>query len=288
MFDPAESLQLIEKEEATLIHGFDTHWRDLTAQLEHDARDLSSLRTGMLATGMASSEPIAERAQVLLCPTFSMWGMTECGISLLALPDASKEQRCASSGYPMPGFEFKVIDPESGEALPPLTAGELCVRGYGIMQEYYNKPEETAQAVDAQGWLRTGDAAVLRDDGYIRFLGRYKDMLKVGGENVDAAEVEAFLLGHPAVDQVQIIGVPDHRLSEVACACVILNEGHEASVADLDNFCRGKLASFKIPRYLISVEEFPMTPSGKIQKFKLRAMALEMLGSQMEAPVGRT
>ena len=156
------------------------------------------------------------------------------------------------------------------------------------MQGYYNKPEETAQAVDAQGWLRTGDVAVLRDDGYIRFLGRYKDMLKVGGENVDAAEVEAFLLGHPAVDQVQIIGVPDPRLSEVACACVILNEGREASVRDLDDFCRGKLASFKIPRYLISVEEFPMTPSGKIQKFKLREMALEMLDSQMETPVGRT
>ena len=155
------------------------------------------------------------------------------------------------------------------------------------MQEYYNKPEETALAVDAQGWLRSGDAAVLRDDGYIRFLGRYKDMLKVGGENVDSAEVEAFLLGHPAVDQVQIIGVTDARLSEVACACVILGEGQEASVADLDEFCRGKLASFKIPRYLISVEEFPMTPSGKIQKFKLREMALEMLDSQMKALVGR-
>lgn len=197
--------------------------------------------------------------------------------------DSSKDQRCASSGYPLPGYELKVIDPELGETLPPLTTGELCVRGYGLMQGYYNKPEETAQAVDAQGWLHSGDAAVLREDGYIRFLGRYKDMLKVGGENVDAAEVEAFLLGHPAVNQVQIVGVPDPRLSEVACACVIPNEGDESSVGDLDGYCRGKLASFKIPRYLMSVQEFPMTPSGKIQKFKLREMALDMMDLQKVA-----
>ena len=130
--------------------------------------------------------------------------------------------------------------------------------------------------MDAEGWLHTGDVATIRQDGYMRFFGRYKDMLKVGGENVDAAEVEAFLLGHPAVDQVQIIGVPDPRLSEVACACVVPNEGHELSVDDLDDFCRGKLASFKIPRYLMPVREFPMTPSGKVQKFKLREMAVEM------------
>ncbi len=283
LFDPSETLRLIEKEQATLIHGFDTHWRDLTVHQEDEARNLSSLRTGILASGMASSEPIAERAQQLLCPTISIWGMTECGISLMSFLDSSKDQRCASSGYPLPGYELKVIDPELGETLPPLTTGELCVRGYGLMQGYYNKPEETAQAVDAQGWLHSGDAAILREDGYIRFLGRYKDMLKVGGENVDAAEVEAFLLGHPAVNQVQIVGVPDPRLSEVACACVIPNEGDELSVGDLDGYCRGKLASFKIPRYLMSVQEFPRTPSGKIQKFKLREMALDMMDLQKVA-----
>ncbi|MCH7713656.1 MAG: AMP-binding protein [Chloroflexi bacterium] len=277
LFDPPETLELIEKERATRIFGFDTHYRDLMAHPDIETRDLSSLRACMLAAGMASSEPIAREAQKLIGPTITGWGMTECGIPLISFLDSTEDERCAGSGYPLPGFEFKVIDPETGETLPPLTTGELCVRGHGVMQGYYKKPDETAQAVNAQGWLHTGDAAVRDEDGNYRFLGRYKDMLKVGGENVDAAEVEAFLSGHPGIEQVQIIGVPDSRLSEVPCACVVPNQGHELSVADLDAYCRGKLASFKIPRYLMPVPEFPMTPSGKVQKFKLLEMALETL-----------
>ncbi len=277
MFDPPETLELIEKERATRIYGFDTHWRDLMVHPEFETWDLSSLRTGVLAAGMASSESIARQAQKLISPTITGWGMTECGIPLISFLDSSEDERCAGSGYPLPGYEFKVIDPETRETLPPFNTGELCVRGYGVMQGYYKKPEETSGAVDSDGWLQTGDAAELHENGHFRFLGRYKDMLKVGGENVDAAEVEAFLLGHPAVDQVQIIGVPDPRLSEVACACVVPAEGHELSVADLDAYCRGKVASFKIPRYLMPVREFPMTPSGKVQKFKLREMAVEIL-----------
>ena len=213
----------------------------------------------------------------MISPTLTAWGMTECGIPLLSFLDSSDDERCAGSGYAMPGYEFKVIDTETGNTLLPMVTGELCVRGYGLMQGYYKKPKETADAIDTEGWLHTGDAAVLHENGHYRFLGRYKDMLKVGGENVDAAEVEAFLAGLPGVNQVQVIGVPDSRLSEVACACVVHNDGYELSVGDLDDFCRGKLASFKIPRYLLPVSEFPMTPSGKIQKFKLREMALETL-----------
>ena len=282
MFDPSDALKLIETERATRIYGFDTHWSDLSNQQENDKRDLSSLRTGILAAGMASSETTARRAQKVISPTMTAWGMTECGIPLLSFLDSSDDERCAGSGYAMPGYEFKVIDTETGNTLLPMVTGELCVRGYGLMQGYYKKPKETADAIDTEGWLHTGDAAVLHENGHYRFLGRYKDMLKVGGENVDAAEVEAFLAGLPGVNQVQVIGVPDSRLSEVACACVVHNDGYELSVGDLDDFCRGKLASFKIPRYLLPVSEFPMTPSGKIQKFKLREMALEAL----DLPIG--
>ena len=162
--------------------------------------------------------------------------------------------------------------------LPPGVMGELCVRSYALMQEYYKKPEETAQAIDTEGWLHTGDIATLRDDGFLRFMGRYKELLKVGGENVDPVEVEAFLLNHPAVSEVQIIGVPDEGLSEVACACVIRKDGHQVSNEEIMDYCRGKLASFKLPRYVLFMEDYPMTPSGKVQKFKLREQAVDSLG----------
>jgi len=153
------------------------------------------------------------------------------------------------------------------------------------MQGYYKKPEETAAAIDAEGWLHSGDVGTMREDGVIRFLGRYKDLLKVGGENVDPAEVEEFLLGHPAVDQAQVVGVPDSRLSEVACACVVLKPGQTVSNEDLAAFCRGRLASFKIPQYTVVMDEFPMTASGKVQKFLLREMAVAEAGLSKAAPV---
>jgi fatty-acyl-CoA synthase len=158
--------------------------------------------------------------------------------------------------------------------------GELCTRSYAVMQGYYKKPDETAKAIDADGWLHTGDMAIQREDGMVRFLGRYKEILKVGGENVDPVEVEAFLLQHPAVNQVKVVGVPDARLSEVGAACIVLNPGASVTAADLMEFCRGKLASFKIPRHVLFVKEYPMTSSGKVQKFRLREVALEELQLQ--------
>ena len=166
----------------------------------------------------------------------------------------------------------------TGDTLPPSTMGELCVRGYALMQGYYKRPEATAAAIDGDGWFHTGDVCTIRDDGSVRFLGRYKDQLKVGGENVDPTEVEAFLLTHPAVSKAQVIGVPDARLAEVACACVVVEPGQVITDADLSDFCRGKMASFKIPRHLIIVDDYPMTSSGKVQKYLLRQMAAERLG----------
>jgi fatty-acyl-CoA synthase len=172
--------------------------------------------------------------------------------------------------------------------LPPNTMGELCIRGYSLMQGYYKKPEETSKAIDPEGWLYTGDVVSMREDGAIRFLGRYKDLLKVGGENVDPVEVEGFLLRHPSVDQVQVVGVYDPRLNEVPCACVVPKLGQQVSNEDLAGFCRGKLASFKIPRHILVMEEFPMTSSGKVQKFKLREMATEALGLRQREEVPST
>ncbi len=148
---------------------------------------------------------------------------------------------------------------------------------YQVTQGYYKKPDETAKALDPDGWLHTGDLAIMRDDGTMRFLGRYKDMLKVGGENVDPVEVEAFLQQHPAINQVKIVGVPDSRLREVGCACVILELGATLTLEDLRAFSQGKMASFKIPRHLIFVKAYPMTSSGKVQKFKLQELCVETL-----------
>ncbi|MCE2499978.1 MAG: AMP-binding protein [Dehalococcoidia bacterium] len=279
MFDAGEVLQLLESERATVMDGFDTHFFDLTHHPDVDRIDKSSLRTILLAVGMASSEPTARLTQEKLCPSLSAWGMTEVGVGATrTFLDAPEDDRCVESGHALPGYEFKVIDPETGDTLPPSTIGELCVRGYAMMQGYYKRPEATAEAIDDDGWFHTGDVATMRDDGSIRFMGRYKDMLKVGGENVDPTEVEAFLLEHPAVNKVQVIGVPDPRLTEVACACVVVEPGQAITDADLDSFCRGKMASFKIPRHLVVLDDYPMTSSGKVQKYLLRQMAAEQLG----------
>ncbi len=279
MFEAGETLRLIESEQATVMDGFDAHFYDLCHHPDVDRTDRSSLRTILLAVGMASSEPVARLAQEKFCPTLSAWGMTEVGVGATrTFLDASVDDRCVESGHPLPGYEFKVIDPDTGEMLPPSTMGELCVRGYATMQGYYKRPEATAEAIDDDGWFHTGDVATVRDDGSVRFLGRYKDMLKVGGENVDPTEVEAFLLEHPAISKAQVIGVPDPRLAEVACACVVVEPGQVITDADLDDFCRGKMASFKIPRHLMVVDDYPMTSSGKVQKYLLRQMAAEQLG----------
>ena len=279
VFDAGEALRLIESERVTMIHGFDTHFQDLADHPDCEATDRSSLRMGLLAAGLPSSEPVARRAQGRLCGTASGWGMTEVGVgAALGYPTDSEDDRCAGSGAPLPGYEFKVADPETGAPLPYGAPGELCCRGYGVMQGYYKKPEETAKAIDAEGWLHSGDMATMREDGAIRFLGRYKEMLKVGGENVDPVEIEAILLNHPAVSQVKVVGVPDARLQEVACACVVLEAGAQVDPDDLLALCRGKIASFKIPRHVLFRKEFPMTSSGKVQKFRLSELCIEELG----------
>jgi fatty-acyl-CoA synthase len=277
-FDPAESLELIERERATVLHGFDTHYRELLEAQERAPRDVSSLRTGILAAGMQSSTPIARRARQVLGRLVSGYGMSEIGVGVaIGALDSTEEQCCEASGYPAPGYEVRIIDPDTGCDQPAGVPGEILARGYSLMRGYYKQPEATAAAIDADGWLHTGDMGLLRDDGHLRFMGRYKDMLKVGGENVDPMEVEAFLMAHPGVNLAAVVSYPDARLSEVGVAFVRCEPGHALTADDVLAHCRGRIASFKIPRHVVFVDEFPMTSSGKIQKARLRDEALRQL-----------
>jgi fatty-acyl-CoA synthase len=272
-FEPGEALTLIEQEKCTITHGFDTHFHDMLNHPDFSERDLSSLRTGLLAAGLDSSEPTARKAHRLMGRFVSAWGMTEVGAGgCLGYPDDPEDFNACASGYPLVGYEFKIVDPETGRELPPNTPGEIYCKTYLMMQGYYKKPEETAKTIDNEGWLHSGDMGLIRDDGYLRFMGRYKEMLKVGGENVDPVEVEAHLLSHPAVNQAKVIGVPDDRLNEVAAACIIPNAGTQVSEQELLEHCK-TIASFKRPHYILFVDEYPMTASGKVQKFNLSKIA---------------
>jgi fatty-acyl-CoA synthase len=274
-FDAVESLELIARERATVVHGFDTHFKELCEAHERQPHDVSSVRTGLCAAGMSSSTPVARRARTLFGPLVSGFGMSECGVGVaIGALDSTEEQSCEASGYPAPGYEFRVVDSQTGQDQPSGTPGEIFVRGYTMMLGYYNKPEATAAAIDADGWLHTGDMGVVRPDGHLRFMGRYKDMLKIGGENVDPMEVEAYLMSHPALNLAAVVGYPDARLSEVGVAFVRCEPGHVLTENDVLAYCRGRIASFKIPRHVVFVDDFPMTSSGKIQKVKLREDAL--------------
>ena len=270
-FDPDEALALVARERVTFFAGFDTHFQDLMARERFADTDVRSLRVTFLPAGAASVEPTARRVNRAFTRTVSGYGSTEVGTGVcFSFLDATEDERCLGSGFPIPGYELRVVDAETGEQLPPGTPGELCVRGPGLMREYYRMPEETARAIDAGGWFHTGDVATIDAEGFVRFIGRGKDMLKVGGENVDPAEVEAFLMTHPAVEQVKVVGVPDARLGEVPVACVVPKAGRSIDGDAVTAFCRGKIASFKIPRQVVLVEDYPMTSSGKVQRFALR------------------
>ena len=270
-FDAGEALDLIARERVTILHGFDTHFKDLLEAQERAPRALPPIRTGICAAGMSSSTATARAARRTFGPLLSGYGMSEfgAGASLSAL-DSTEEQCVEASGYPAPGYELKIVDPGTGAERPAGVAGEILVRSYMLMQGYYRKPDETASAIDAEGWMHSGDMGLIRDDGHLRFMGRYKDMLKIGGENVDPMEVEAFLMRHPAINLAAVVAFPDARLSEVAVAFVRLEPGHALVEADVIAYCRGQIASFKTPRRVVFVDEFPMTSSGKIQKVKLR------------------
>ncbi|WP_309486921.1 AMP-binding protein [Bradyrhizobium sp. PRIMUS42] len=271
-FDAAAALGLIEREHVTMLYGYDTHFSDLIAAKKRSPKvGLGTLRTGCFAAGLENSIPIAVETQRQLCRTLSGWGMTETWSGqTLSFLDDDEDKRCMASGYPMPGVEIRIVDPETGDDVPQGQQGEILQRSDCCMLGYYKDAEATAKMVDQDGWLHTGDAGLIRPDGHLRFVGRYKDMLKVGGENVSPAEVELLLTQLPEIAQVAVVGCPDSRLNEVAVAFVVARVGVVVDPEEVINFCRGKLASYKIPRRVILIDQLPMTASGKVQKQKLR------------------
>ena len=267
-FDASACLDLIEREGVTIMHGFETHMKDLSdAQERPIPRPEDAAHRPVRCRHAQRHAHLAAAAPRLLAPfkALSGYGMTEVwiGAALGALDD-DESQRIESSGYPAPGYDMRIVDPDTGAVLGLNVPGELQVRGYCLMLGYYNKPEETAACYTADGWFKTGDTAYWRDDGYLRFLGRYKDMLKVGGENVDPMmEVEGLLLEHPDIHQVAVVGLADDRLAEVPVAFVQPAVGQVLEAAAVIGYCRGKLASFKLPRHVVFVDDFPMTASGQ-------------------------
>ncbi len=205
------------------------------------------------------------------------YGQTEVSpINNMTLPNDSLERRTETVGRAVPWVEIKVID-DAGRVVRVGEKGEICTRGYSVMQGYWNDPERTAETIDAGGWLHSGDLAVMDGDGYVQIVGRIKDMIIRGGENIYPREIEEFLYQHPAISEVQVFGVPDQKMGEEVCAWIQLNAGHELSADDVKDYCRDKITHFKIPRYIDFVDEYPMTVTGKIQKFVMRETMVERL-----------
>ncbi|MFJ3876300.1 AMP-binding protein [Streptomyces sp. NPDC090077] len=279
-FDPAATLAAVEAEACTSLYGVPTMFIAELAAPGFDGYDLSSLRTGIMAGSPCPVEVMNEviermgMAEVSIC-----YGMTETSpVSTQTRVDDSVERRVSTVGRVGPHLEVKVVDPESGATVPRGTPGELCTRGYSVMIGYWGEPAKTAEAVDGEGWMHTGDLAVMDEDGYLSITGRLKDMVIRGGENLYPREIEEFLHGHPDVLDVQVIGVPDAKYGEELMAWVRMRAGAEPLTADaVRAYCSGRLAHFKIPRYVHVVEEFPMTVTGKIRKVEMREIAARLL-----------
>jgi fatty-acyl-CoA synthase len=214
------------------------------------------------------------------------FGMTETSpVTTLVRVDDTLEHRCGTVGQVMPHTEFKIVDPTTGRTVPVGEPGEFLARGYAVMRGYWNDPERTAEAIDASRWMHTGDLATADEEGYVRIVGRIKDMIIRGGENVYPREIEEFLYTHPQVADVQVVGVPDERYGEELVAAIILKPDATVTADEIREFCRGQIAHYKIPRYVTFVSEFPMTVTGKIQKYRLREMAIDEYGLEKAAAI---
>ena len=279
-FDPEETLKSVEAEACTALHGVPTMF---ITELDHPRFldfDLSTLRTGIMA-GAPCPVEVMKRvlSEMHMEDILIAYGQTELSpINNMTLPNDTLERRTETVGRAMPWVEIKVVD-EEGRVVPVGDKGEICTRGYSVMQGYWNDEERTAETIDSAGWLHSGDIATMDEAGYVRIVGRIKDMIIRGGENIYPREVEEFLYQHPAVSEVQIFGVPDEKMGEEVCAWIQLNEGFDLSDEDVKAYCRDQITHFKIPRHIRFVTEYPMTVTGKIQKFVMRDEMLEQLGS---------
>jgi fatty-acyl-CoA synthase len=286
-FDPEATLKACAQERCTSLYGVPTMF---IAQLDHpefDRYDLSSLRTGIMAGSPCPVEVMKRVMELMHMSEVGIaYGMTETSpVSTQTAWDDPVEKRVGSVGRVHPHVEVKIIDPEGGHTVARGEPGELCTRGYSVMAGYWNDPERTAEAIDAEGWMHTGDLATMDGEGYVNIVGRSKDMVIRGGENVYPREVEEFLYGHPDIADVQVIGVPDERFGEELMAWIIPRGGASLDADAVRAFCEGRIAHYKIPRYVKTVDAFPMTVTGKVQKFKMREQAIGELGLADSAAV---
>jgi fatty-acyl-CoA synthase len=274
VFEPAATLRAVQQERCTSLYGVPTMFIAELGLPEFSSYDLSSLRTGIMAGSPCPAEVMKRvMAEMHMAEVSICYGMTETSpVSTQTRADDDLEHRTETVGRALPHIEVKVVDPISGVTVDRGTPGELCTRGYSVMLGYWDEPDRTAEAVDTARWMHTGDLAVMRDDGYVAIVGRIKDMIIRGGENVYPREIEEFLYAHPKISDVQVVGVPDRRYGEEILACVIPRDPADPpSLADVADFCAGRLAHFKVPRHLRILDAFPMTVSGKVRKVELRA-----------------
>ena len=280
VFDPDATLKAVADERCTSLYGVPTMFIAELASPDFDAYDLSSLRTGIMAGSPCPIEVMKQAIERMNMDEVTIaYGMTETSpVSTQTATDDPIEKRVGTVGRVAPHVQVKIIDPDTGATVERGVTGEFTTRGYSVMDGYWNDPDKTAGAIDAEGWMHTGDLAMMDADGYLNIVGRTKDMVIRGGENVYPREVEEFLYSHPRIRDVQVIGVPDRKYGEELLAWVQTDDGTELSAAEMREFCVGQIAHFKIPRYVAVIEEFPMTVTGKIQKFILRDMAIEKFG----------
>jgi fatty-acyl-CoA synthase len=279
-FDPAATLRATADERCTSLYGVPTMFIAELALPDFGDYDLTSLRTGIMA-GSPCPVEVMKRvvSEMHMAEVTIAYGMTETSpVSAQTTADDDMERRVSTVGRVHPHVEVKIINPDNGLVLPRGEPGEMCTRGYSVMLGYWNEPEKTAEAIDAGRWMHTGDLAVIDAAGYLNIVGRIKDMVIRGGENVYPREVEEFLYTHPEIEDVQVIGVPDDKYGEELCAWVKLRAGSGLAEEDVRAFCVGKIAHYKVPRYVRFTQEFPMTVTGKVQKFKMRETSVAELG----------
>ena len=284
-FDPRATLQAVQAERATSLYGVPAMFIAELGLPDFKSYDLSSLRTGMMAGAPCPVEIMKRVMCEMRCTELTIgYGQTESApVVTMSTPDDPMEHRVSTIGKALPCTEMKIVSVLDGETVPAGEQGEVCARGYMVMKGYDDEPEATARAIDAEGWLHTGDLGLMREDGYIHLTGRAKDMIIRGGENVYPREVEEFLYTHPKVAEAQVVGIPDERLGEVVLAWIRLKANESSTEEEIRRFCEGEIAYFKIPQHVRFVEQFPMTVTGKIQKFRIREIEVADRGLEKVA-----
>jgi fatty-acyl-CoA synthase len=282
IFDAARVLKTVEKEHCTVLHGVPTMFILELEEMEKGRYDVSSLRTGIVAGDGCSPDVIKKIAKVMnMREVITAYGQSEASPCITSTRTSDPiEIRATTVGQALPGVEVKIVDPKTGEEVPRGAHGEIWARGYNITKGYYKMPEATASKIDSNGWVHTRDLGVMDENGYCKIICRLKDIIICGGETILPKEVEEFLRIHPLIKDVQIVGVPSEKFGEEVMAFIRVHEGYVLTPESVQNFCKGQIASWKIPKYVVFVEDYPYTTSGKVHKLKLREMAAEMLKSQ--------